>query len=79
MSPATPGADRVRRRGVKEGRATLTIADDGRGLRPETTRVGKGLTNMRRRAEQAGGTFAVSNRASGGTELRCSVPRRVPS
>jgi signal transduction histidine kinase len=59
---------------AKGGRATVTISDDGRGFELDVRGPGHGLTNMRRRAEQAGGRFEVGSRPSGGAELRWSVP-----
>jgi signal transduction histidine kinase len=59
------------------GRATVTIVDDGCGLQPEVHGVGHGLNNLRRRAEQRGGTFRTSSGASGGTELSWSIPVRA--
>jgi signal transduction histidine kinase len=46
---------------------TLTVADDGRGLCTSTR--SSGLHNMRRRAEQHGGTFSIVTPDSGGTLL----------
>ncbi len=59
---------------AKDGHATVTVADDGRGLEPGGRVAGHGLANLRRRAEQRGGTFEATNRPSGGAELRWSVP-----
>ena len=59
---------------AKNGRVTVTVADDGRGLELGGRVAGHGLANLRRRAEDRGGTFAASNRPAGGAELRWSVP-----
>jgi signal transduction histidine kinase len=53
-------------------RVTLTVADDGAGIRPTNRR--SGLANLQRRAERRGGTFAVAPRRLSGTELSWSVP-----
>jgi signal transduction histidine kinase len=51
----------------------LTIADDGRGL-PEHHLTGIGLTSMRERATELGGTFAITRAANGGTLLAVRFP-----
>jgi signal transduction histidine kinase len=56
--------------------ARIAIIDNGRGI--DGTRVGRGLENMRRRAEALGGHLAISSRP-GSTEVLLSFPsqRRV--
>ena len=51
----------------------LTVSDDGRGMDQDV--VESGLANIRRRAEQRGGTFRVDSAPGGGTTLRWAVPR----
>jgi signal transduction histidine kinase len=51
---------------------TLQVTDDGVGIGAVTRR--SGLTNMRRRAEQRGGTLAVTAVEPRGTRIRWSVP-----
>jgi signal transduction histidine kinase len=51
----------------------LEVVDDGRGI-DGTDPAGVGLTSMRERAEELGGTFAVEAVASGGTRLRIWLP-----
>ena len=53
---------------------TLTVVDNGRGIYDGV--VESGLANIRRRAEQRGGTFTVESSPGEGTILRWSVPRR---
>ena len=56
---------------------SIEVSDNGRGMPDlETGGVtGSGLTNLRRRAEQAGGKFSIeSSTAGGGTLLRWSAP-----
>ncbi|MFC3349239.1 GAF domain-containing protein [Streptomyces echinoruber] len=55
------------------GTLRLTVADDGRGVDPAVTRR-SGLANLRSRAEELGGTFALVAGRSCGTELRWEVP-----
>lgn len=50
----------------------IEVGDDGCGMPGEVT--GSGLTNLKRRAEDAGGQFAVETLPSGGTLLRWSAP-----
>ncbi|SOJ53946.1 Redox sensor histidine kinase response regulator DevS [Mycobacterium simulans] len=52
---------------------TIEVIDNGRGMPEEFT--GSGLANLRRRAEQAGGVFAIEDIPdAGGTLLRWSAP-----
>ncbi|HEU5427462.1 MAG TPA: GAF domain-containing sensor histidine kinase [Actinocrinis sp.] len=51
---------------------SLTVADDGAGI-PESGRR-SGLSNLRERAEQLGGTFTATSRQAGGTALTWRVP-----
>lgn len=52
---------------------SIEVSDNGRGMPDEYT--GSGLTNLRRRAQQAGGEFTIeSTPATGGTVLRWSAP-----
>ncbi len=51
--------------------ACISIVDDGRGI--EGTRVGRGLENMRRRAEAIGGRLKITSRP-GMTEVMLEVP-----
>ncbi len=52
---------------------TVEVVDDGRGIPPENTRQ-SGLSNMKQRAEQLGGTCEFVTPPGGGTHLRWSVP-----
>jgi signal transduction histidine kinase len=57
---------------ARDGRLALVVADDGVGIgRPERS---SGLANLRRRAEERGGEFAVEPRQPSGTVLTWSVP-----
>jgi signal transduction histidine kinase len=51
----------------------LEIRDDGVGLR-ERFKTGVGLTSMRERAEEVGGTFVVERSSEGGTRLMARLP-----
>lgn len=50
----------------------IEVADNGSGL-PDI-RTESGLMNLRRRAEECGGSFEVQNAPTGGTVLRWAVP-----
>jgi signal transduction histidine kinase len=52
----------------------LTVTDDGVGIGPGRHRTGNGLPNMATRAELLGGSFSLSARPEGGTELTWRVP-----
>jgi signal transduction histidine kinase len=71
---------------ISDRDAALTVADDGRGLdfcpeqgRSTTSRVGNGLTNMRRRAQNLGGSVDIGNRPGGGCRIIVRLPVRKHS
>jgi signal transduction histidine kinase len=55
------------------GRLVLEIEDDGIGFDQARATTGRGLDNMRRRAEQAGGKLDIESRPGGGTRIRFSA------
>lgn len=55
------------------GDLQLEIQDDGTGL-PETFHAGVGVTSMRERAAELGGTCVVENAAGGGTRVSATLP-----
>ncbi len=55
------------------GDLELEIQDDGAGL-PKTYHAGVGLTSMRERAAELGGTCVIENAAGGGTRVRAILP-----
>ncbi|MFP5290233.1 MAG: sensor histidine kinase, partial [Actinomycetes bacterium] len=57
---------------VRGAQVVITITDDGQGM-PATTRR-RGLENLRARAVERGGTFAIGPAAPRGTQLRWVVP-----
>ena len=56
---------------------TLTISDDGCGL-PSQVQPGVGLTSMRERVEELGGTFAIAPQFPRGTLLTAVLPLSQP-
>ena len=50
----------------------LTIADNGNGFDPATATAGYGLTNMQKRAEEAGGTWTLTSDGNG-TRIQVGV------
>lgn len=56
----------------------LEIADDGRGLPTERGR-GVGLSSMRERAEELGGSCVVEPSRAGGTLVRATLPQARPN
>jgi signal transduction histidine kinase len=54
----------------------LKVSDDGKGL-PAQYRAGVGLTSMRERVAEIGGTWTVTPGAGGGTVILARFPRRV--
>jgi signal transduction histidine kinase len=58
---------------VSEGALWLVITDDGIGIAPAVM-AGVGLTSMRERMEELGGTFASNTNQPTGTRLSASIP-----
>jgi signal transduction histidine kinase len=54
----------------------LEVTDDGRGL-PATCHKGVGLTSMRERAAELGGTCAITSTPGQGTSLQVRLPRQI--
>lgn len=54
----------------------LEIADDGRGLSSE--RKGVGLSSMRERAEELGGTCTIESLPANGTHVSARLPCQLP-
>lgn len=61
---------------VRDSALTVRIADDGVGIDAGRASGGRGVTNLRARAEKAAGRFAVGPRSGGGTEVVWSAPIR---
>jgi signal transduction histidine kinase len=62
----------------RDGRLTLTVADDGVGFDPDAPGLRSrrlGLTSMEERARALGGTLAVVSRPGDGTTVTLEVPR----
>ena len=64
-------------------RGRITVADDGHGFavceptQPGASKAGRGLANMRRRAERCGAALEVTS-GPGGTSVRLDLPRLFP-
>jgi signal transduction histidine kinase len=52
----------------------LIVADDGSGFDPGAANAGYGLSGMRDRVRQVGGTVEVTSSPGGGTEVSAEVP-----
>jgi signal transduction histidine kinase len=50
----------------------IDVVDDGKGIPADVT--GSGLTNLRRRAEDAGGHLSIERLPTGGTQLKWCAP-----
>jgi signal transduction histidine kinase len=71
------GGGRWCRIGVEmNGALQVLVEDDGVGL-PEHFRAGVGITSMRERAAELGGTCSVSRREPSGTSVRAVLPVTV--
>ena len=57
---------------VVEDELCIEVIDNGQGISDDIT--GSGLTNLRQRAQDAGGTFTLESAAEGGTVLRWCAP-----
>ncbi|WP_326647222.1 sensor histidine kinase [Streptomyces sp. NBC_01750] len=55
----------------------VSVADDGRGL-PPRMRPGVGVSSMRERAAEIGGSCEIRPRSTGGTELIARLPVSLP-
>lgn len=53
---------------------TLKVSDDGRGFDPDAVVAGRGLGNLRHRAESLGGELRVTSAPEGGTTVEWTVP-----
>jgi signal transduction histidine kinase len=51
----------------------IEVSDDGKGIE-EADRAGVGLTSMRERAEELGGTFAIKKAVPRGTQITACLP-----
>ena len=56
---------------------TLTVFDYGRGMDPNTSRPGLGLTSIKERARLVNGTVEIHSRPTGGTALTLTLPYSV--
>lgn len=56
------------------GQLTLTVSDNGQGFDPALVSSGRGLNNMRRRAEQLGGSLTISSQSGRGTIVSMVLP-----
>jgi len=71
---ATAAEIRIR---LQEGRFSLEIRDNGRGLAhldAQAAQTRNGLRNMRKRMEDIGGSFSIASAPEGGAVVRLSVP-----
>jgi signal transduction histidine kinase len=58
---------------IKDDQLIITLEDDGKGMDPNAS-AGRGLTNMRRRIQELGGSMNIEAASSGGTRLVFLVP-----
>ncbi|NJR20441.1 MAG: sensor histidine kinase [Hyphomonadaceae bacterium] len=64
------------REGVEGGMITLILSDDGRGM-DSNSRAGRGLTNMRRRAAELGGSLSIDQAPEGGVRIHLQIPEQA--
>ncbi|PSK91256.1 YXYXY domain-containing protein [Taibaiella chishuiensis] len=58
---------------IKEDKLTLVVKDNGQGYVPGQA-TGNGLANMKKRAEEAGGTFTIRSAPAQGTTVTVIIP-----
>jgi two-component system sensor histidine kinase UhpB len=58
----------------RQGRTTLTVRDDGRGLAPGSLPSSNGIRGMRERAMLIGATLSVESSPGAGTVVSLSIP-----
>ncbi len=71
------GASRVDVQVRADSDLSLTVTDDGSGIKDTGRR--SGLSNLEQRARKLGGSFRAEPAAGGGTELQWRVPLDVPA
>ena len=59
---------------ISRDEMVLTISDTGHGFDMSTTQAGLGLTSMRERAEQTGGSFKITSAPDKGTTVTARAP-----
>jgi signal transduction histidine kinase len=57
----------------------IEVVDDGAGFDPAAATGGRGLRDMRRRADEAGARLSVGPAAGGGTRVRVAHPVPPPA
>ncbi|MGM0738479.1 MAG: sensor histidine kinase, partial [Bacteroidota bacterium] len=59
----------------KAGKVHLIVADNGKGMDPQTPEYGSGMSNIRRRAEEIGATLVFDTAPGKGTRwhLTCKT------
>jgi signal transduction histidine kinase len=57
----------------------VEITDDGRGLSSERKGVGVGLSSMRERAEELGGSCTIDSSPGSGTRVSARLPYQLPN
>lgn len=58
----------------EESALTLTIKDDGKGFDQEHQKLGNGILNMKKRAEQLKGIFEIESNIGHGTKIEVKIP-----
>ena len=59
---------------VGSGNVRMSVKDNGVGFNMGEARAGFGLDNMRRRAEELGGTFSITSAEGAGADVRVRLP-----
>ncbi|MCW1921884.1 sensor histidine kinase [Luteolibacter arcticus] len=59
---------------VGDGRLSITVADNGRGMKEAPEKAGDGLQNMRSRLQSIGGSTEITSTLGGGTTVTFWLP-----
>ncbi|MEJ7873101.1 MAG: ATP-binding protein, partial [Rubrobacteraceae bacterium] len=60
--------------GIDGETAWVEVSDDGRGFDPELSEGGVGMSAMKRRAQDLGGTLRITSQPGEGSRVRFEIP-----
>lgn len=59
---------------INDAYLAIMVTDNGMGISPRLPRNGNGLRNMKKRAEELGGTFEMTTEMDAGTQINVKIP-----
>lgn len=57
----------------------MSILDNGQGFNPENSKAGNGLNNMKKRAQDTGGSLSITSKPNKGTHIILNIPLKNTS